>query len=98
MSKKLLIIIAVASAALAVPVLRSVLGGSDAFEVEFETLAPRSIQASVLASGTLVHEEEVELTTEEIGKVTEIFVEEGDRVARGSNHPLPSCFWRLRLF
>ena len=83
MSKKLLIIIAVASAALAVPVLRSVLGGSDAFEVEFETLAPRSIQASVLASGTLVHEEEVELTTEEIGKVTEIFVEEGDRVTKG---------------
>lgn len=83
MSKKLLIIIAVAAAALAVPVLRSVLGGGDAFEVELETLAPRSIQASVLASGTLVHEEEVELTTEEIGKVTEIFVEEGDHVTKG---------------
>ncbi len=83
MPKKLLIIIAVAAAALAVPVLRSVLGGGDAFEVELETLAPRSIQASVLASGTLVHEEEVELTTEEIGKVTEIFVEEGDRVTKG---------------
>ena len=83
MPKKLLIIIAVAVAALAVPVLRNVLGGGNAFEVEFETLAPRSIQASVLASGRLVHEEEVQLTTEEIGKVTEIFVEEGDRVTEG---------------
>ncbi len=83
MPKKLLIIIAVAVAALAVPVLRNVLGGSNAFEVEFETLALRSIQASVLASGRLVHEEEVQLTTEEIGKVTGIFVEEGDRVTEG---------------
>ena len=83
MPKKLLIMIAVAAAALAVPVLRSVLGGGIAFEVEIETLAPRSIQASVLASGRLAHEEEVKLTTEEIGKVTEIFVEEGDRVTSG---------------
>ncbi len=83
MPKKLLIIVAVISAALAVPLLRSVLGGGDAFEVDIETLVLRSVQASVLASGTLVHEEEVELTTEEIGKVTEIFVEEGDRVTTG---------------
>ncbi len=83
MPKKLLIIVAVISAALAVPLLRSVLGGGDAFEVDIETLVLRSVQASVLASGTLVHEEEVELTTEEIGKVTEIFVEEGDRVTNG---------------
>ena len=83
MPKKFLIIAAVVLAVLAVPLLRSVLGGSDGFEVNIETLAPRSIQASVLASGTLVHEEEVKLTTEEIGKVTAIFVEEGDHVTSG---------------
>ena len=76
MPKKILIIIAIVSAVMAVPLLRSVLDGGDAFEVEIETLAPRSIQSSVLASGRLVHEEEVQLTTEEIGKVTGIFVEE----------------------
>jgi HlyD family secretion protein len=83
MSKKILIVVAIVSAVMAVPLLRSVLDGGDAFEVEIESLAPRSIQASVLASGRLVHEEEVQLTTEEIGKVTDIFVEEGDRVEKG---------------
>ncbi|MEE8543716.1 MAG: efflux RND transporter periplasmic adaptor subunit, partial [Gammaproteobacteria bacterium] len=83
MPKKALIIAAIAAVVIAVPLLFIVFGGADALEVEIETLAPRSIQASVLASGTLVHEEEVELTTEEIGKVTEIFVEEGDHVTSG---------------
>ncbi len=83
MPKKALIITAIAAVVIAVPLLFIVFGGADALEVEVETLAPRSIQASVLASGSLVHEEEVELTTEEIGKVTEIFVEEGDHVTSG---------------
>ena len=83
MPKKILIVVAIVSAVMAVPLLRSVLDGGDAFEIEIESLAPRSIQASVLASGRLVHEEEVQLTTEEIGKVTDIFVEEGDRVEEG---------------
>jgi len=83
MPKKILIVVAIVSVVMAVPLLRSVLDGGDAFEVEIESLAPRSIQASVLASGRLVHEEEVQLTTEEIGKVTEILVEEGDRVEEG---------------
>ena len=83
MTKKLLIIAAIVSVAVAVPLLRNVFGGGDAVEVQIEALTPRSIQASVLASGTLVHEVEVELTTEEIGKVTGIFVEEGDHVTSG---------------
>jgi len=83
MPKKALIITAIAAVVIAVPLLFIVFGGADALEVEVETLTPRSIQASVLASGSLVHEEEVELTTEEIGKVTEIFVEEGDHVTSG---------------
>ena len=83
MQKKLLVIFAIALAVVAVPVLRNVAGGGNAVEVQIEALSPRSIQASVLASGQLVHEEEVKLTTEVIGRVTGIYVEEGDRVTNG---------------
>jgi len=51
--------------------------------VAVEALEPRAIQASVLASGQLAHDEEVKLSTEEIGKVTAIFVAEGDKVETG---------------
>ena len=37
----------------------------------------------MLASGNLVHEDEVQLTTEVIGRVTGLYVEEGDRVSEG---------------
>ena len=83
MQKKLLVIFAIALAVVAVPVLRNVAGGGNSVEVQIEALAPRSIQASVLASGHLVHEEEVKLSTEVIGRVTGIYVEEGDRVTNG---------------
>ena len=83
MTRKLLIIVALVLAVVAVPLLNDYLRGGNAVEVQVETLEPRSIQASVLASGQLVHEEEVKLTTEVIGRVTGIFVEEGDRVQSG---------------
>ncbi len=70
-------------AVVAVPLLNNYLRGGNAVEVEIQALAPRSIQASVLASGQLVHEEEVKLTTEVVGRVTGIYVEEGDRVTGG---------------
>jgi HlyD family secretion protein len=83
MSKKLLLIIGVLVLVVAIPLLQARLSGGSAVEVQVEKLAPRSIESSVLASGRLVHEEEVKLSTEEIGKVTEIHVEEGDQVTRG---------------
>ena len=83
MQKKLLFIVAIALAVVAVPLVRNVAGGGNAVEVQIEALVPRSIQASVLASGQLVHEEEVKLTTEVIGRVTGIYVGEGDTVANG---------------
>ncbi len=83
MKKKLLVIGALVLAVVAVPLLNELLRGGSAVEVQLEMLEPRSIQASVLASGQLVHEEEVKLTTEVIGRVTGIYVEEGDRVASG---------------
>lgn len=82
MNKKALILAAIVVAVITLPLIQARLGGS-AVEVQVEVLAPRSIQASVLASGSLVHEEEAQLSTEEIGKVSEIYVDEGDRVKRG---------------
>ncbi len=83
MARKSIILVLILAAVVGLPYLRSVVSGGQELEVAVETLEPRSIQASVLASGQLAHEEEVQLTTEEIGKVTEIYVEEGDEVSRG---------------
>ena len=83
MTKKLLLIFAIVAVVVAVPLVQTRLAGGAALEVQVQTLAPRSIQSSVLASGRLVHEEEAKLSTEEIGKVTAIYVDEGDRVKRG---------------
>ena len=83
MSKKLLLILAIIVAVVAFPLMQARLGGGAAVEVQVEKLEPRTIQSSVLASGRLVHEEEVKLTTEEMGRVTAIQVEEGDEVTRG---------------
>ncbi|MEE4244230.1 MAG: efflux RND transporter periplasmic adaptor subunit, partial [Kangiellaceae bacterium] len=43
----------------------------------------RVIKTSVLASGRLAHEDEVRLTSEVIGRVKEVLVEEGDKVTAG---------------
>ena len=81
--RKLLIIIVILALVVAVPVARRYVGGGNAPAVQIQAVDRIEIQASVLASGRLVHEEEVKLSTEEIGKVTEIFVEEGDQVTAG---------------
>jgi HlyD family secretion protein len=83
MNKKLIIIIGLVVLVVAVPLINARIRGTAAVEVEIETLEPRVIQSSVLASGKLVHEEEVKLSTEEIGKVTAIYVDEGQQVKRG---------------
>ncbi len=46
-------------------------------------VSQRVISPSILASGSLAHYEQVMLSSEVIGKVAEIFVEEGDRVKTG---------------
>jgi HlyD family secretion protein len=83
MSKKVLLIIGILALVVAIPLLQARLSGGSTVTVQVEKLAPRSIESSVLASGRLVHEEEVKLSTEEIGKVTDIYVAEGDHVTRG---------------
>jgi HlyD family secretion protein len=83
MNKKLLLIVGLVAFVVALPLLQARFRGGAIVAVQAEKVAPRSIQSSVLASGKLVHDEEVKLTTEEIGRVTAIHVEEGAHVTRG---------------
>jgi HlyD family secretion protein len=83
MGKKLLIVTGILILVVGIPVGQRMLGGGQAVAVVVEPLALRSIQTSVLASGRLVHEEEVDLSTEQPGRVTAIFVEEGEKVKQG---------------
>ena len=57
--------------------------GPDTIEVDVDTVSQRIISPSILASGFLAHEEEVMLSSEVIGKVAELMIEEGDSVKIG---------------
>ena len=83
MNRKLLLIIGLVLLVVAVPLIQARLSEGPTVQAQTEKVAPRVIQSSVLASGKLVHDEEVKLMTEEIGRVTAIHVEEGARVKRG---------------
>jgi HlyD family secretion protein len=83
MAKKLFIVILIVAVVAAVPIARQIAGGAQALDVIVEPLKERSIQTSVLASGRLVHEEEVNLSTEQPGRVTAIYVQEGEKVKAG---------------
>jgi HlyD family secretion protein len=83
MNKRLLLVIGIMLAVVAVPLIQARLSGGSNVDVQTEKVTRRSIESSVLASGKLVHEQEVKLTTEEIGRVTAIYVEEGARVKKG---------------
>jgi len=83
MNKRLLIVVGIIVAVVAVPLVQVRFSGASSVKVQVEKLEPRSIQASVLASGRLVYEQQAKLTTEEIGRVTAIYVAEGERVKKG---------------
>ena len=83
MGKKLLLILVILLVIVGVPLGQRIIGGGQAVGVIVEPLAPRSIQTSVLASGRLVHEDEVNLSTEQPGRVTAIHVNEGEKVEAG---------------
>jgi HlyD family secretion protein len=80
--KKALILVAILAAVVLVAVLQS-RGINEAQAVNFEPFVEHPIRASILASGKLSHEEEVLLSTEVIGKVSALYVEEGDAVTEG---------------
>ena len=66
-----------------VPFIGAALTEDRAKAVETAVVDRRVIRPAVLASGQLAHEEEVNLTSEVVGRVAEIRVEEGQRVTRG---------------
>ncbi|MEM1434812.1 MAG: efflux RND transporter periplasmic adaptor subunit [Pseudomonadota bacterium] len=70
------------AAVIAVPVLSRGTNNRGAL-VELDQPTVRPLRTSVLASGSLAHEEEVTLTAEVIGRVEAIYVEEGDLVRAG---------------
>lgn len=55
----------------------------EAVTVQTEQLQLRTLNRSIIASGNLNHEEQVQLSTEVIGKVRAIFANEGDQVEKG---------------
>ncbi|MBT8147773.1 MAG: efflux RND transporter periplasmic adaptor subunit [Gammaproteobacteria bacterium] len=80
---KILLIVVIVATVVALPMINRSIFGTDAKEVEVATVAQRVISPSILASGFLAHEEEVLLSSEIIGKVAALYVEEGDQVAEG---------------
>jgi HlyD family secretion protein len=70
-------------AILCVPVVMKFTRAAPARAVDVEKIAYRDIKLSVLASGHLLYEEQVLLSPEVIGKVSTIFVKEGQQVAKG---------------
>lgn len=80
--KKPLILAGILILVIGIPLIRSQTS-NDTLQVEFQELSPRAIRSSILASGKLAHEEEVLLSTEVIGKVSGLFVDEGDYVEEG---------------
>jgi len=82
-AKKLMLVLLIAGSVVALPFINRTFFGSDAKEVNVSTLSQRVISPSILASGFLAHEEEVMLSSEVIGKVSALFVEEGDTVTEG---------------
>lgn len=81
--KKLVLVLIIAGTVIALPFINQTFLGANAKEVEVAVVSQRIISPSILASGFLAHEEEVMLSSEVIGKVSELFVEEGDTVSTG---------------
>ncbi|WP_036172306.1 efflux RND transporter periplasmic adaptor subunit [Massilia sp. 9096] len=81
--RKKLIVAAVVAAFLAVPVAVKFGAGKPKHEAELATVQKLEIHPSILATGNLVFRQEVQLSAEVIGKVSEVLVKEGDSVKRG---------------
>ncbi len=81
--KKTLLVAVLVGGAVALPFINRTLFGTAAKEVDVTTLSRRVISPSILASGFLTHEEEVMLSSEVIGKVSELYIEEGQQVSQG---------------
>jgi HlyD family secretion protein len=81
--KKSIIIIGILALVIGIPVSKRFMSNDTTKQVMVEALSKHTIKASILASGQLIHEEQVKLSAEVIGKVTSLFVKEGDLVTKG---------------
>ena len=79
--KKKLIIIGALIALVAIAYFKQT-GSSADVSVNIESAKIEEIKSSILASGTLIYKEQIELRSEVIGQVSEMLVEEGDRVIK----------------
>ena len=57
-------------------------GNRDAISVNIAAAKIEEIKTSILASGTLIYKDQVQLRSEVIGQVSELFIEEGDNVSQ----------------
>ncbi|MGB2119865.1 MAG: efflux RND transporter periplasmic adaptor subunit [Porticoccaceae bacterium] len=80
--KKNIIIAAVVVALVALVYFKSQ-GSRDAAKVTIAPAEVLEIKSSILASGTLIYKEQVQLRSEVIGQVSEVLIEEGDTVSQG---------------
>lgn len=83
MNKKLILILVFVSVAVLIPVLNTLKVNDNGKGFFVAKVEEHLLRSSVLASGSLVYENEVKLTSEVIGKVNEVLVEEGDVVIIG---------------
>ncbi|MBL4680634.1 MAG: efflux RND transporter periplasmic adaptor subunit [Pseudomonadales bacterium] len=81
--KKIVLLIVIMLGVASIPILNENLGSGGAKLVEISELSEQIIRPSILASGKLSHDEEVRLSSEVIGKVASILIEEGDSVVAG---------------
>jgi HlyD family secretion protein len=82
MNRKLIVGLAVVGL-LSIPVIMKLTRSDSITVVEIEKVTSREIKSSILASGFLVYEEQVQLSPEVLGKVSAIFVKEGQQVKAG---------------
>ena len=80
MNKKLIILIAIT--VMVVFAYFKQTGGSSTLTVTAQPAQNEQIKSSILASGTLIYRQQIELRSEVIGQVSEMLVEEGDEVKR----------------
>jgi HlyD family secretion protein len=73
----------VALAFVALPVVIKMSSTKTAKHAELAVVSLKQIQPTILASGNLVFRQEVQLTSEVIGKVSEVLVKEGDKITKG---------------
>lgn len=81
-TKKKLIIITIVILTISLAYFKSA-GSEESVKVNITNAEIQEINTSILASGTLIYKQQVELRSEVIGQVSELLIEEVDAVTQG---------------